>query len=77
MGATDVIHSSTLSKQSRVIIMYQYSGGVGSSHVVMCLSIESVPQRHSVSITGNTVLACNSGLWQGSLSRFKAKMFFS
>ena len=64
---TDVISSFTLSKQSHVIIMYQYSGFSGNSHVVMRLSIDSVPQQHTVSLTGDTVYAGNYGLWQGSL----------
>jgi len=58
-AATDVIHSFTLSKQSHIIIIYQYSGGAGSSHVVMRLNIDSVPQKHSMSITGNTALVGN------------------
>ena len=42
---TDLTHSFTLSKQSHVIIMYQYAGDSGSSHTVMCLSIDSVLYR--------------------------------
>ena len=64
---TDVTYSFTLSKESHVIIMYQYAGRGGSSHVVMRLSIDSVAQKHSVSLTGNTAYAGNFGLWQGSL----------
>jgi len=48
--------------------MYQYSGRAGSSHVVMHLSIDSVPQKYSKSITGNTALVGDSGIWQGSLN---------
>ena len=65
---TDVTTSFTLSKQSHVIIMYQFSGYCGDSHIVMRLSINSVPQKHTVSLTGNTVFAGNYGLWQGSLN---------
>jgi len=68
--ATDVTHSFTLSKISHIIIMYQYSannGGNGNSHVVMRLSIDSIPQKHTVSLTGNTYNFGNFGLWQGSL----------
>ena len=65
---TDVTYSFTLSKLSHVIVMYQYSGFGGNSHVVMRLSIDSVVQKHTVSLTGNTAYAGNFGLWQGSLN---------
>ena len=48
--------------------MYQYSGNGGSSTIVMRLSIDSVPQKHTVSLTGDTLYAGNFGLWQGSLN---------
>ena len=48
--------------------MYQYSGLGGDSHIVMRLSIDSVPQKHTVSLIGNTAYAGNFGLWQGSLN---------
>jgi len=67
-ASTDVIYSFTLSKQSYVIIMYQYAGSSGNSHVVMRLSIDSVAQKHTVSLTGDTAYAGNFGLWQGSLT---------
>ena len=66
-ASTDVTYSFTLSKESHVIIMYQYAGRGGSSYVVMRLSIDSVAQKHCVSLTGNTEYAGNFGLWQGSL----------
>ena len=66
-GPTDVTYSFTLSKKSHVIIMYQYSGTSRYSHVVMRLSIDSVVQKHTVSLTGDTRYAGNFGLWQGSL----------
>ena len=65
---TDVTYSFTLSKLSHVIIMYQYSGFGGNSYVVMRLSIDSVVQKHTVSLNGNTVYVGNFGLWQGSLN---------
>ena len=67
-ASTDVTYSFTLSKQSHVIIMYQYSGPGGRSHVVMRLSVDSVVQKHTVSLTGDTSYAGNFGLWQGSLN---------
>jgi len=48
--------------------MYQYSGSGGNSYVVMHLSIDSVPQKHSISIDGNTTFVGNFALWQGSIS---------
>ena len=66
-ASNDVIYSFTLSKQSHVIIMYQYAGYSGNSHVVMHLSIDSVAQKHTASLTEDTVYAGNFGLWQGSL----------
>ena len=67
-ASTDVTYSFTLSKQSHVIIMYQYAGRGGSSHVVMRLSIDSVAQKHSISLDGDTAYVGNFGLWQGSLN---------
>ena len=66
-ASTDVTYSFTLSKLSHVIIMYQYSGYGGNSYVVMRLSIDSVAQKHTVSLTGDTGSVGNFGLWQGSL----------
>ena len=50
--------------------MYQYSGyhRKGNSHTVMSLSIDSVVQKHTVSLTGDTYYVGNFGLWQGSLA---------
>ena len=67
-ASTDVTYSFTLSKQSHVIIMYQYSGHGGNSYVVMRLSIDSAVQKHTVSLTGDTAYIGNFGLWQGSLN---------
>ena len=47
--------------------MYQYAGFSGGSHTVMRLNIDSVPQPSTASLTGDTIFAGNSGLWQGSL----------
>ena len=66
--STDVTSSFTLSQQSHVIIMYQYSGHCNDSYIVMRLSVDSIPQKHTASLTGNTEYAGNFGLWQGSLS---------
>ena len=67
-ASTDVVHSFTLSRQHHVIIMYQYTGSGSNSYIVMRLSINSVAQLHTVSLTGNTTYIGNFGLWQGSLN---------
>ena len=67
-ASTDVVHSFALSKQHHVIIMYQYSGYGGNGYIVMRLSINSVVQTHTVSLTGNTAYVGNFGLWQGALN---------
>ena len=48
--------------------MYQYSGRSASSYIVMHLSIDSVIQKHTVSLTGYATYGGNFGLWQGSLN---------
>ena len=67
-ASTDVTYSFTLLNPSHVIIMYQYSGFGGNSHVVLRLSIDSVAQKHTVSLSGDATYAPNFGLWQGSLN---------
>ena len=54
---TDLIYSFTLSKQSYAIIIYQYAGDSGGSHIIMRLNIDSVSQKHTSSLTGNTAYA--------------------
>ena len=67
-ASTDMTYSFTLSKQSHVIIMYWYAGPDGNSHIVMRLSVDSIAQKHTVSLTGDTAYAGKFGLWQGSLN---------
>ena len=67
-ASTDVTYSFKLSKQRHVIIMYEFAGSGGNSYIVMRLSIDSVAQSHTASLTGNTRYAGNFGLWQGSLN---------
>ena len=45
--------------------MYQYSGNAENGNIVMRLSINSVTQPHTTSVTGNAQYAGNFGLWQG------------
>ena len=66
--ATDLAYSFTLPKQAHVIALYHFSGLLSGSYIVMRLSIDSRPQAHTVSITGNTRYAGNFGLWQGFLN---------
>ena len=67
-ASTDVTYSFTLSKLSHVIIMYQYAGNSDNSYVLMRLSINSVVQKHSASLYGDTAYVGNFGLWQDSLN---------
>ena len=67
-ASTDVTYSFKLSKQRHVIILYQYAGSSGNAYIVMRLSIDSVTQPHTVSLTGNTQYAGNFGLWQGPIN---------
>ena len=66
---SDIIYSLVLSKQTYVIVMYQFSGRIknGYTHMVMRLSIDLVPQQHTISLTGDTEFTGNFGLWQGAL----------
>jgi len=67
-ASTDVNYTLTLDKKSHVLVMYQYSGFAKNSYVLMRLSINSVPCKHTQSLTGDTEYAGNFGLWQGSLN---------
>ena len=67
-ASTDLSYSLTLTKQSHAFIMFQYSGANSNSYVAMRLSINSVTQMHSVSLTGGSIIIGNFGLWQRSLN---------
>jgi len=71
-AATDVTYSLVLSKQSHVIIMYQYAGYGGGtaprSHFVTRLSINCVPLKHTVAHSADTTYVGNFGMWQGPLA---------
>jgi len=66
-AATDITYSLVLSKQSHVIIMYQYSGH-GERYFVMRLSVNSVPLKHTVALSADNAFIGNFGMWQGPLS---------
>ncbi|XP_065902489.1 uncharacterized protein [Dysidea avara] len=65
---TDVSHSLSLSKQSHVFIMYQFAGPFGGKTIVMRLSINSVPQKHTQSLMGEMTYGGMFGMWQGVLN---------
>ena len=65
---TDLTYTFKIWEQTHAIIMYQFSGDAGNSHFVTRLSIDSVPQPHTVSKSGDTAHVGNFGLWQGILN---------
>ena len=66
--ATDLSYSFSLSRDYHIIVRYQYSAYGRNTYTVTHLVIDSVPVKHTASITGNTLYAGNSGMWQGILS---------
>ena len=68
---TDVAHTFKLTKNTHVIIMYQYSGYSANTHIVMRLNINTTTspdiKRQTISVTGDTAFVGNFGLWQGVL----------
>ena len=65
---TDINYSFTLSQTEHIIARYQYSAFGRNTYTVNRLLIDSVPIKHTASITGNAYFAGNSGMWQGVLS---------
>ena len=65
---TDLNYSFTLSQTAHIIVRYQYSAFSRNTYTINRLLIDSVPVKHTASITGNTYFAGNSGMWQGVLS---------
>ena len=55
-ASTDVTYTLNVVKQSHVLIMYQFAGNCVQKTVVLRLSINSVPQKHTQSIIGETIL---------------------
>ena len=64
---TDVTYTLRLSKQSHVFAMYQFAGRFVSKTIVLRLSINSIAQKHTVSLTGETAYGGLLGVWQGAL----------
>ena len=67
-ASTDVTYSLKLSKQSHVLAMYQFAGRFVSKTVVLRLSVNSVAQKHTQSLIGETVYGGLLGMWQGALN---------
>ena len=61
-------YTFTLSQTAYIIVRYQYSALGRNTYTVNHLLIDSIPVKHTASITGNTYYAGNSGMWQGVLS---------
>ena len=66
---TDLSYSFTLYQDWHIIVRYQYSTSCRYTYTITRLAIDSVPMKHTASITGNDNYAGNSGMWQGVLSR--------
>ena len=47
--------------------MYQFAGNCAQKTVNMRLSINSVPQKHTQTLIGDTQYGGNLGIWQGVL----------
>ena len=65
---TDMNYTFTLSRIEHIIVRYQYTANNRNTYTVNRLLIDSVPVKHTASITGNTYYTGNSGMWQGVLS---------
>ena len=66
---TDLSYSFTLSRDSHIIVRYQYISEGTRSYTITRLEIDSVPVKHTASATGYEYFAGNSGMWQGVLFR--------
>ena len=66
---TDLSYSFTLYQDWHIIVRYQYSTSGRNTYTITRLAIDSVPMKHTASLTGSENYAGNSGMWQGVLSR--------
>ena len=64
---TDLSYSFTLSRDSHIIVRYQYISEGTRSYTITRLAIDSAPVKHTASATGYEYYAGNSGMWQGVL----------
>ena len=67
-NTTDLSYTFTLSQDGHIIVRYQYSAEGYQSYTFTRLVIDSVPIKHTASVTGRENYAGNSGMWQGVLS---------
>ena len=67
-ASTDVTYTLNVVKQSHVLIMYQFAGNCVQKTIVLHLSINSVPQKHTQSFIGETQYCGLLGMWQGVLN---------
>ena len=67
-ASTDVTYSLRLARQSHVLVMYQFAGNCASKTVVMRLSINSAPQKHTQTLIGEVQWGGMLGMWQGALN---------
>ena len=65
---TDLNYSFILPQTEHIIARYQYSAFGRNTYTVNRFLIDSVPVKHTASITGNAYFAGNSGMWQGVLT---------
>ena len=65
---TDLSSSFTIYQARHFIVRYQYSAYGRGTYTITRLVIDSIPVKHTAAITGNTIYAGNSGMWQGVLS---------
>ena len=64
---TDLTYSFSLSGSQHFFVRYQFTVH-RSTYVITRLVIDSVPMKHTASITGNDYYHGNSGMWQGVLT---------
>ena len=65
---TDLSYTFSLYRDEHIFVRYQYSAYLSSTYVFTRLVIDSVPMKHTASVTGNDYYHGNSGMWQGVLS---------
>ena len=61
---TDLSYTFTLYQDWHIIVRYQYSAYCRDTYTITRLVIDSVPVKHTASITGNTNYAGSLGMWQ-------------
>ena len=66
----DLSSTFTLYQDEHIFVRYQFStsNNYGYSYVFTRLVIDSVPIKHTASISGDNCFTGNSGMWQGVLS---------